>query len=268
MKNHPEGWELEDVLRADGPKPYYQDDAVTLYLGDFREFEVPRADAIITDPPYGETSLDWDVWPTGWLEHASRVTDNLWCWGSFRMFHERAAEFAADWKLAQDTVWEKHNGSGSAKDRLRRVHEFAVQWYRGEWSALYNETPRTQDAVKKTVRRKERPPHWGQIEDSTFASEDGGDRLMRSVIKLRSMHGKAINETEKPVGMQRIYVEASVPPGGLVVDLFAGSASLGIAARQLGRRAVLFEKRESQCEAAALRLERETAQPLDFGALA
>jgi site-specific DNA-methyltransferase (adenine-specific) len=251
--------------------PYYQDSAVSLYLGDYREhldmLITSGASAIVTDPPYGETSLDWDVWPTGWLSDAARIADNLWCWGSFRMFHEHAAEFAT-WKLAQDTVWEKHNGSGSAKDRLRRVHEFAVQWYRGEWSALYNDTPQTADAVRKTVRRKERPPHWGEINDSAFVSEDGGDRLMRSVIKLRSMHGNAINETEKPVGMQRIYIGASVPVDGLVVDLFSGSASVGIAARQLGRRAILCEKRESQCEAAAKRLERETAQLLDLGSIA
>jgi len=143
-----------------------------------------------------------------------------------------------------------------------------VQFYRGDWGDLYNKPPTTPDAVKKTVRRKERPPHWGEIADSTFASEDGGDRLMRSVIKLRSMHGKAINETEKPVQLVGVYIETSVPPGGLVVDLFAGSASTGVAARQLGRRAILVEKRESQCEAAAKRLERETAQPFDLGAIA
>jgi len=46
-------------------KPYYQDDAITLYNGDFRDFEFPGKpfDAIVTDPPYGETSLAWDSWP-------------------------------------------------------------------------------------------------------------------------------------------------------------------------------------------------------------
>lgn len=249
--------------------PYYQDGLVTLYLGDYREhlatIDALHADAIVTDPPYGETSLDWDVWVEGWLTDAARATSNLWCFGSFRMFMEHVSEFrVAGWKLAQDTVWEKHNGSGFHNDRFRRVHEFAVQWYLGEWSALHNEPPKTPDAVKKTVRRKERPPHTGEIENSTYTSEDGGDRLMRSVIRLRSMHGKAINETEKPVRLAQLYVESSVPVGGTVVDLFAGSCSTGIAARQIGRRAVLFEKRESQYEKAALRLEQQTEQPLDF----
>jgi site-specific DNA-methyltransferase (adenine-specific) len=252
-------------------KPYYQDDLVTLYHGDFRDhldiLASANPDAIVTDPPYGETSLDWDVWPTGWLAEAAKITDNLWCFGSFRMFHERAAEFV-QWKLAQDTVWEKHNGSGFHNDRFKRVHEFAVQWYLGEWGALYNDPPKTADAVRKTVRRKERPTHMGAIAGTNYESTDGGDRIMRSVIKLRSMHGKAINETEKPVQLVSQYIMCSVPAGGLVVDLFAGSASAGVAARQLGRRALLFEKRESQCEAAAKRLERETAQPFDLEAIA
>lgn len=252
-------------------KPYYEDDAVTLYHGDFREHMDALvgvgASAIVTDPPYGETSLDWDVWPTGWVTDAASIANNLWCFGSFRMFLDRAAEFAA-WKFAQDTVWEKHNGSGFLTDRFKRVHEFATQWYRGEWGALYNEPPKTADAVKKVVRRKGKPTHMGAIDGQSFVSEDGGDRLMRSVIKLRSMHGRAINETEKPVQLVSQYITCSVPPGGTVVDLFAGSASTGLAARQLGRKAILVEKRESQCESAAKRLERETSQPFDFEGIA
>lgn len=252
--------------------PYYQDELVTLYYGDYRDhmgvLESAGADAVVTDPPYGETSLDWDIWPTDWPDDAARIAKTMWCFGSFRMFMEQRSQFS-QWRLAQDTVWEKHNGSSLANDRFSRVHEFAVQWYRGPWGDLYNKPPRTPDAIKKVVRRKAKPVHHqGDAGPSYFISEDGGDRLMRSVIKLRSMHGQAINETEKPVQLVGVYLDISVPPGGLVVDLFAGSCSTGIAARQTGRRALLFEKRESQCESAAKRLERETAQPFDFGAIA
>lgn len=36
-------------------QPYYQDEAVTIYLGDCREIlpEMPKVDLVLTDPPYG-----------------------------------------------------------------------------------------------------------------------------------------------------------------------------------------------------------------------
>lgn len=50
-------------------KPYYADEAVTLYLGDFRDVLpnlIAPVDCVVADPPYGETSLAWDKWPDGW----------------------------------------------------------------------------------------------------------------------------------------------------------------------------------------------------------
>lgn len=236
----------------------YEDEWVTLHHADYRDhLEGLRADAVITDPPYGETSLNWDVWPTGWLADAARISDALWCFGSFRMFHENAAEFAAEWKLSQDLVWEKHNGSGFHADRFKRVHELPTFWYRGDWSALRHETPTTADATARTVRRKTRPTHTGRIDESSYKSEDGGPRLMRSVIYVRSEHGRAIHPTQKPVGIVTPLIEYSVPPGGLVVDLFAGSATTAIAARQLGRRCIAFEGREDYALRAAARLSQQ-----------
>lgn len=40
---------------------------------------------------------------------------------------ERAADFAGR-ALLQDVVWEMHNGSNSAADRFRRVHELVAKF--------------------------------------------------------------------------------------------------------------------------------------------
>lgn len=197
--------------------PYYEDDAVTLYHGRFQEL-LPELDLsidlLIADPPYGETALEWDIWPDGWPAVAAAHARSMWCFGSFRMFLDRRDEFA-DWKLSQDIVWEKHNGSGLANDRFKRVHEFGVHWYQGPWADVHHVTPTTDDAVKRTVRRKAKPVHHqGARGPAHFTSDDGGPRLMRSVIYARSMHGRAINETEKPVEIFTPLVEYGCPQGG------------------------------------------------------
>jgi site-specific DNA-methyltransferase (adenine-specific) len=235
----------------------YEDDLVQLWHGDYRDqldmLNAARPDAIVTDPPYGETSLEWDRWVDGWLIDAALISDALWCFGSFRMFHEHAAEFAA-WRFSQDVVWEKHNGSGFHADRFKRVHELAALWYRGDWSKIYHQVPTTTDAVKRVVRTKRRPTQMGMIEKAPFRSEDGGPRLMRSVIQVRSAHGTAIHPTQKPPGIVAPLIEYSVPAAGLVVDLFAGSGTTALAARLIGRRCIAFEVRGEYASAAAARL--------------
>ena len=56
-------------------RPYYQDDFVTLYHGRAQDVlpHLPKADAIVTDPPYAETSLQWDRWAEGWPALAGEV---------------------------------------------------------------------------------------------------------------------------------------------------------------------------------------------------
>lgn len=245
-------------------EPYFADEHVALYLGDFREV-LPdlgvSADLIVADPPYGETSLVWDRWPDGWPEMLAAHGRSMWCFGSMRMFLDRGHEFrASGWRLSQDVVWEKHNGSSGAADRFNRVHEFATHWYQGDWRSVYAKVPVTLDATPRQVRRKGRPAHWGEIGEHTYRSEDGGPRLMRSVIYARSEHGRAINETQKPTGIVEPLIEYGCPPGGLVIDPFGGSASTLAAARALGRRGIAVEMREEQCEAAALRLSQGVLQ--------
>jgi site-specific DNA-methyltransferase (adenine-specific) len=239
---------------------YYEDDLVTLYHGDCREVlrQIDHGfDAAIVDPPYEETSLTWDRWIPELPMILAGYTDSMWCFGSLRLFLTRARDFA-DWRLSQDVIWEKHNGSGFAADRFKRVHEIATHWYRGDWSGIYHDPPTTADATRRTVRRKERPAHMGEIADSTYASEDGGPRLMRSVIYCRSMHGRALHPTEKPAGILEPLIEYACPPFGIIIDPTSGSGSTLAAAKATGRRAMGIEADERYCEIAARRLAQDT----------
>ena len=236
--------------------PYYADDSVTLYHGDMREvlpaLEV-AADCVIADPPYGETSLVWDRWPDGWPAVAAAAANSLWCFGSMRMFLKRRDEFGL-WRMSQDVVWEKHNGSGFAADRFKRVHEHAVHFYLGRWSETYHETPTVpgEERPRNRILVRSATAHTGEIGSRGYVY--GDTRLMRSVIPARSTHGTAVHPTEKPAGILAPLIEYACPPGGTVLDPFAGSGSTAMAARLTGRRAVLIEADERYCEVIANRL--------------
>lgn len=231
--------------------PYFDDGSVQLYLGDSREV-LPMlgiaADLVLTDCPYGETDLGWDSWVDGWPALAASVSSSLWAFGSMRMFGERWGDFAAaGWHMSQDiigsdpdnvpvfgdvhVVWEKHNGSGLHNDRFRRVHEHALHWYRGEWRDQRRDVPTAAGVGHETPRMRKRPTQMGERKRATFRSEGGTPRLMRSVLQVRSMNGRAIAPTEKPVGILDPLIRYSCPPGGLVLDMFAGSGSTLDAAR-------------------------------------
>ena len=244
--------------------PYFTDSTgkIVIYNCDCREI-LPslKADVVVTDPPYGETSLAWDRRDEEWIGLVN--APQLWCFGSMRFWLECGRAFAdRGWKFAQDIVWEKHNGSGFAADRFRRVHELALHWYRDEWSGLYVDVPVTNDATKRTVARNRQPRHTGAIGVSSYSSVDGGPRLMRSVQSVRSCHGEAQHPTQKPVRIIAPLVLNSCPATGVVLDPFCGSGSTLIAAREDGRRAIGIEIEERYCEIAAKRLQQEV---LAFG---
>lgn len=241
--------------------PYYEDDLVTLYHGDCLEIGndiTVTADAIITDPPYGETSLEWDRWPKGWPGLLAGVSDALWCFGSMRMFLTHHGDFAG-WKFSHEIVWQKQNGSGFATDKFRRVHELATFWYRGAWGALRHEVPRVpaeHDANKSTRRSRATTPHTGKIGQNYYV--DDGLRMTPSVLRIANEQSRAVHPTQKPLGIVTPLIHYSVPAGGLVFDPFSGSGTTLLAAKLSGRRAIGCEANEKYAEAAARRLSQQS----------
>lgn len=207
-------------------------------------------DACITDPCYGETSCDWDVRVPGWPAAVRRVlkpTGSLWVFGSLRAFLETYDDFK-DWRLAQDVVWEKHNGSGFCADRFKRVHELVVQFYPADakWAAVYKDVQKVPGEARPgaTINSKQadRAAHRGAIEGKKYEYTD--ERLMRSVIYARSMHGQGVkHETPKSPDFVDPIVRYSCPPGGVVLDPFCGSAQIGVSAIRNGREYIGIDNR-------------------------
>jgi site-specific DNA-methyltransferase (adenine-specific) len=203
-------------------------------------------DCVIADPPYGETSLAWDHWPDGWpalVLPILKASGSMWVFGSLRMFMDRREEFSG-WKLSHEIVWEKHNGTGLFNDRFRRVHELVVHFYpaTSKWADVFKAPQFTNDATARMVRKKGQSKRWiGATGETTYKSEDGGPRLMRSVLSIRSEHGRAEHPTQKPLGLVESLLRYACPPGGQVLDPFGGSGTTAIAAKLCGMDATLIE---------------------------
>ena len=198
-------------------------------------------DLIIADPPYGVTNLGWDRRVEGWHTLAAtslKPSGSLWVFGSLRYLLADAHHFAAGGlRYAQDIVWRKANGTGFAADRFKRVHEFAVQFYRrdAKWRDVYNDVQRVHAVTRNKsvqIRQSDRVRHGGAIPPTDY--HDDGTRIMKSVIEMTSVR-RGIHPTEKPVALLAILIRTSCPPGGLVGDFFAGSGAAGEAAAITGR---------------------------------
>lgn len=215
-------------------------------------------DACITDPPYGDTSLEWDSICQGWIGNVARVLKpaaSFWVFGSMRFLAPVFAEMERyGFAYSQDIVWEKQNGTGFHADRFRRVHEHAVMFYRGAWADVHHETQYTADATARAVRCKTRPTHTGHIDAGHYVSVDGGPRMARSVMQVRNEHGRAIHPTQKPLEVLVPLIRYSVPCGGSLIDPFAGSGSHCLAARIEGRHAVGIERDPAMAQKARERL--------------
>jgi len=245
------------------PEPYFKSDGVELYLGDCREV-LPLLDiepsACVTDPPYGETANEWDRWSDGWVDAVAAAlppSASLWRFGSARMFLDRRDNFTG-WKFAQEALWVKRNGTGpTSRDRLVKIHEWAYHWYRGRWTDLHHEWERERVDVNKGVVRNPAAAAEHQRARRSSAWQDDGTRQPRSVsylVDAPSVRFQKRHPDEKPLAVVEGLVRECTPPGDLVLDPFAGSGSVLLAARMLGRRAVGIEKFEPYAEEAARRL--------------
>lgn len=86
---------------------------------------------------------------------------------------------------------------------------------------------------------------------------DDGTRQPRSVtyvVESPPVRYQKRHQDEKPLATVIPLVRECTPPGGLVLDPFAGACTKGVAARILGRRALLVEADERSCEIGAKRL--------------
>jgi site-specific DNA-methyltransferase (adenine-specific) len=242
-------------------EPYYRDDSVTLWHGDCIEvmegFDDAAVATVLTDPPYSSggrrensrsirKSMTRSVEDDDWIRGDAMSTNGFiyllrLCGIQWRRVLEPGGHMLSfiDWRMAPQLcaaletadlrqhpilVWDKAKLGMGAI--FRNQHEFIVHMSAGN--------PR--DPMRRDVPNVLR-----------FPSVRDGD-----------------HPTEKPDALLQTLLSVVNPPGGVVLDPFAGSGSTLHAARALGFPAIGIEADERYCEVIAKRL----SQPILFGGVA
>jgi site-specific DNA-methyltransferase (adenine-specific) len=215
------------------PKPYYEDEFVTLFHGDCLEVtDWLDADVLVTDPPYGiawtQNSMHYtrSIIPTKNAVKNDENTDVrdevLLMWG------DKPAIVFGSWRMPkpektkQRLIWHKTKlNPGMSK----------APWYSAD-EEIYIIGKGFTGKPKQTVIQ-------------TYEARGGGDGLS----------AQTGHPTPKPVGLMEQLI--SKCPAGVVADPFAGSGATLIAARNLGRKAIGVELEEKYCEIIARRLSQQ-----------
>ena len=204
-------------------KPYFQDDAVTIYHGDCREIlpSLPKVDLVLTDPPYG---IDYQsAWRIDWQRKAKIQGDNAFPLWMFEELKPSKAMFVwCRWDILailpppkSFIVWDKGNHSMGDLE-----HEYGRQW---EAIAFYPSLEH-----KFIYRPKD------------------------IISVMRIAPDKLVHPNEKPVELASKILSAN--EGNLILDSFMGSGTTLRAAKNLGRKAIGIEIEERYCEIAARRM--------------
>lgn len=222
------------------PTPYYEDDLVTLYHGDahevLRSLPAESIDLVLTDPPYncvnrassGLRNLDKggaDSLPV----IVEQIADELvrvatgsiyvWCGASFLSDWLRA--FEAHSLTVRGAAWHKTNPSPMNGDKL---------WLSAAEFCAFARKPKAYFSLSCQANI------WKHKIDSEV-----------------NWH-----PTPKPLPLMEHLVRASCPPGGTVLDAFAGSGTTLLAAKNEGRKAIGIELDESYCKQIVPRLAQDT----------
>jgi len=210
------------IIQAAGIKPYYQDDACTIYHGDCRRVLpwLDRFDLLLTDPPYG-------------IGAANRKDGGAVC---SRASGSKDYGDRSTWDSETPPDWLIGMIQDAAKDAVI-------------WGGNYYSLP---PSMGWLVWDK------GQRDFSLADAELAWTSRNKAVRCFDYSRGESTRDgrfhpTQKPVALMR-WCLSLFPDSQSIIDPFAGSGTTLVAAKLEGRRAVGIEINERYCEIAAKRL--------------
>lgn len=196
------------------PAPYFQDDAVTIYLGDCRDILplLPPVDLVLTDPPYGIGKAIWDSQFPDWmfplLVAKAKVYGIMPGTGNLLHLPPSIGTAIYRWTLAVRIINGVTHGAFGFQNWIP-----CVVWC----DPLVKLGANVQDCTEIAIR--------GEMPD---------------------------HPSPKPLDAIRWLIERL--PGNTILDPFMGSGTTLRAAKDFGRKAIGIEIEERYCEIAAERM--------------
>ena len=171
---------------------------------------------------------------------------------------------ADGWYLRQDIIWHKPNPMPeSVTDRCTKAHEYLFllsksERYHYDAAAIAEDASRG-SAVSRFDSGKTATHQGGRAQTGERAESDTRNR--RSVWTIPTQPFAGAHFAVMPEALVEPCILAGCPAGGLVLDPFTGSGTVGSVARRLGREFVGAELNPDYAEMARKRIA-ETQPPL------
>jgi len=219
-------------------KPYYQDEWVTIYLGDCREIlpTLDKVDLVLTDPPYGvgvKYSEAYDDKRDGYWEWFVPVVDAMVKIGKVTIFTHRneSLRHIVGWDWVG--VWNKPGSFGARIGNSAILPHWEPIYFYGIHSAgVYGEY--CPDVL-------------------TFNPQKAGGNSLIGREKWKQSSDFSNHPCPKPVGLFQKLAQVFSPSGGVILDPFLGSGTTAYCAKKLNRKCIGIEIEEKYCEIAAKR---------------
>jgi site-specific DNA-methyltransferase (adenine-specific) len=198
------------------------------------------------DLPYGTTACKWDViipFDKLWGQYKRIVKSK----GAIVLFGSEP--FSSMLRMSNlawykyDWIWDKVRPSGFqiAKYRPMQRHEIV---------SIFAESTPTWYPIKTPRDKPVKGKVYNQSESSPLKNSDGvlrtyTDSNPQSIIPFyKQSDGAYIHPTQKPVALLEYLIRTYTQEGETILDNTAGSGSLGVAAINTNRNAILIERND------------------------
>lgn len=219
-------------------QPFYEDAAVTLYLGDCREVlpQIGQVDHVITDPPYdAATHENARKGVNGTAHNVAQGID-------FDPIEPSAVaplllSVSRRWVIAFCSLQQLGAYEAAAGDAWVR----AGAWRKLDGAPQFTGDRPAQGCDGVAILHRKGRKKWNGGGSAAFWATNT-ERTNRQ------------HPTQKPEPLIADLISLFTDAGDLILDPFGGSGTTAVAAKRLGRRCILIEREEKYCAIAAKRL--------------